>query len=113
MPIHDWTRVEAGIFHDFHHSWIEELKRTLNRGVLPEDYYALAEQRAAGVGPDVLTLQGSGDDNGAPDSGSRLTSSSGGTGVLLAPPKLQPIAETDLAFYRRKQNVIAVRHVSG
>src|SRR5438309_561880 len=21
MPIHDWTRVEAGIFHDFHHSW--------------------------------------------------------------------------------------------
>ena len=19
MPIHDWTRVEAGIFHDFHH----------------------------------------------------------------------------------------------
>lgn len=22
MPIHDWTRVEAGIFHDFHHAWI-------------------------------------------------------------------------------------------
>src|SRR5207249_4401378 len=25
----------------------------------------------------------------------------------------QPIAETDMAFYRRKQKVIAVRHVSG
>jgi hypothetical protein len=23
MPIHDWTRVDAGIFHDFHHAWIE------------------------------------------------------------------------------------------
>ena len=58
MPIHDWTRVEAGIFHDFHHAWIEEVKRALNAGVLPDDYYALAEQHAAGFGPDVLTLQG-------------------------------------------------------
>ena len=30
MPIHDWTRVPAGIFHDFHHGWIEEAKRALN-----------------------------------------------------------------------------------
>jgi hypothetical protein len=35
MPIHDWTRVDAGIFHDFHHSWIEEIKRALNRGLRP------------------------------------------------------------------------------
>jgi hypothetical protein len=47
MPIHDWTRVEAGIFHDFHHGWIEEIKRTLNAGLLPDDYYALAEQHAS------------------------------------------------------------------
>ncbi len=44
MPIHDWTRVTAGIFHDFHHAWIEEIKRALNAGLLPSDYYALAEQ---------------------------------------------------------------------
>ena len=25
MPIHDWTRVDAGIFHAFHHGWIEEI----------------------------------------------------------------------------------------
>jgi hypothetical protein len=24
MPIHDWTRVEPGIFHAFHHDWITE-----------------------------------------------------------------------------------------
>jgi hypothetical protein len=42
MPVHDWTRVDAGIFHDFHHAWIEDLKRALNRGLLPPDHYALA-----------------------------------------------------------------------
>jgi hypothetical protein len=41
MPIHDWTRVDAGIFHAFHHGWIEELARALNRGVLPNEHYAL------------------------------------------------------------------------
>ena len=24
MPVHDWTRVDAGIFHAFHHDWITE-----------------------------------------------------------------------------------------
>ena len=56
MPIHDWTRVTAGIFHDFHLSWVAEIKRRLNQGILPPRYYALAEQLAGGMGPDVLTL---------------------------------------------------------
>jgi hypothetical protein len=56
MPIHDWTRVEAGIFHHFHHSWIEEIARSLNRGLLPPDFYAMAEQFAGDFGPDVLPL---------------------------------------------------------
>src|SRR5215470_13717509 len=112
MPIHDWTRVEAGIFHAFHHDWITEIARALNRGLLPPDYYALPEQFAAGFGPDVLTLQSPGESGdgseGAPDG-----TPQGGGGVRLAPPKLQPTAETDMAFYRRKQKVVAVRHVSG
>jgi hypothetical protein len=112
MPVHDWTRVDAGIFHDFHHAWIEELKRSLNGGLLPDDYYALAEQHAAGFGPDVLTLQGA-NDNDDPDEEPRGVAPSAGIGVALASPKLQPIAETDMAFYRRKQKAVAVRHVSG
>ena len=40
MPTHDWTGVDAGIFHDFHHEWISTIKRALNRGVLPPGYYA-------------------------------------------------------------------------
>src|SRR5438876_6941035 len=35
MPVHNWTRVDAGIFHHFHHDWIAEFARVLNRGLLP------------------------------------------------------------------------------
>src|SRR5690606_1979521 len=41
MPMHDWTRVAAGIYHDFHHEWISAIKQALN-AVLPGTYYALA-----------------------------------------------------------------------
>jgi hypothetical protein len=41
MPIHDWTRVDAGLFLAFHQSWIIVLARALNTGVLPVDYFAL------------------------------------------------------------------------
>jgi hypothetical protein len=44
MPIHDWTRVDEGIFHDFHHEWILTTRCALNDGRLPPEYYALAEQ---------------------------------------------------------------------
>src|SRR5580693_308429 len=58
MPVHDWTRVDAGIFHHFHLEWIAELSRALNRGLLPPDHYALAEQITSLWEPDVLTLRG-------------------------------------------------------
>ena len=56
MPVHDWTRVDAGIFHAFHQAWITHIASALNQGLLPPDYYALAEGIAGGVGPDVLAL---------------------------------------------------------
>ena len=108
MPIHDWTRVDAGIFHAFHHEWISSIGRALNQGILPPEYYALPEQHAAGFGPDVLALESPRDNDAEADA----DNPSGG-GVLLAKPALKPTAETDMEFYRRKQNVIAIRHVSG
>ncbi len=33
--------------------------------------------------------------------------------MIIATPKARLAGETDLEFYRRKQNVVAVRHVSG
>jgi hypothetical protein len=52
MPVHDWTRVDAGIVQHFHLNWIGELARVLNRGLLPLDHYALAEQ-GNGIGEPV------------------------------------------------------------
>jgi len=109
MPVHDWKRVEDRIFHDFHHAWIEEIKRALNAGLLPDDYYALAEQYAAGYEPDVLTLQGGseGENDDPPE-----TSPTEG-GLLLAPPKMAATDEAERTFYRRKAKRVTVRHASG
>ena len=61
MPVHDWTRVSDGNFHDFHYSWVLEIKRALKRGLLPKGYYVMAEQFGGDLGaPDVLTLQTAG-----------------------------------------------------
>src|SRR5277367_5594404 len=60
MPMHDWTLVSDGTFHDFHYSWVLEIKRALKRGLLPKGYYVMAEQFGGDLGaPDVLTLQAS------------------------------------------------------
>lgn len=56
MPIHDWTRVRANRFHDFHQSWTIEIRNALNAGLLPNGYLALAEQITGGPEPDVVTL---------------------------------------------------------
>jgi hypothetical protein len=106
MPMHDWTLVEAGIFHAFHHDWITEISRALNHGLLPTEYYALPEQQAAGFGPDVLTLQ-------APTVESQADSSRGAATAVQSRPQTQFTAETDAEFYRRKKSSIVVRHVSG
>ena len=110
MPMHDWTKVEAGIFHAFHHRWISAISDALNRGTLPADYYALPEQVAAGFGPDVLTRQGGSEDE--PESPSE--SSTGGTATALRTrPRTRFTFVSEAEFYRRKKSSIVVRHVSG
>jgi hypothetical protein len=104
MPAHDWTKVPAGIFHHFHLEWIASIAHALNRGLLPKEYYALAEQYAGVYGPNVLTLQ-------APRRNSRK-SSGRDEGAVLTKPRHKPIAQTELEFYRAKQKTVAVRHVS-
>jgi hypothetical protein len=82
MPVHDWSCVSAGTFHDFHNSWIVELKRVLNQELQPEGYYAQSEQDAWDVSPDVLTLQG------ADDAGGRPFRSGGAAAVAASPPQV-------------------------
>jgi hypothetical protein len=105
MPIHDWTRVPAGIFHHFHHNWITEIARTLNGGLLPDEYYAMAEQQAAGFGPDVLTLQTARPDPGPATAGPSSTST-------LVRPQARFTSRTDGEFYRRKKSSVVIRHAS-
>ena len=58
MPIHDWTRVDAGIFHAFHHEWITELSRAESRHFARQLLcMRCPEQHAAVFCPDVLALQ--------------------------------------------------------
>lgn len=106
MPIHDWTRVDAGIFHDFHHTWITEIRRALNRGLLPPEYYALAEQIAGGLGPDVLTLERPPKDRPQP------TEPAGGVAVAKAPPRVEFRARAETDQYAAKAKAVVVRHRS-
>lgn len=105
MPIHDWTKVDPGIFHDFHHSWIAELRNALNGGLLPTGYYALAEQITRPYGPDVLTLQ----ENGTPTPGGN---GKGSVAMLENPPRVRVVQKSEIDLYAKKANHLAIRHAS-
>ncbi len=109
MPIHDWTKVDSGVFHYLHLRWIGTICDALNDGRLTKDYYAIGEQRSGGLQfePDVLALHRSQGKESTP-----TTKSGGSIGLLTAPPKATVFAESEIDAYRRKQNRIAVRHSS-
>jgi hypothetical protein len=104
MPIHDWTHVDAGIFHDFHQAWITAIRDELNGGALPSDYFAMAEQVIGGPIPDVITLQQTGRPPLAP---------SAGVGVLDAPPRARIIRKAQLDPYVAKANRLKIQHRLG
>jgi len=105
MPVHDWNRVDPGIFHDFHHEWISVTRRELNRILRGSDYYALAEQIVSGFGPDVLTLKLPGNEPEVPLP--RDSSMS----VMVAPQSKIAIQSAPGWYTNRKKSVV-VRHVS-
>lgn len=107
MPVHDWIRVDAGVFHDFHNAWITHLREALNAGLLPPDHYALGEQIAGGVGPDVLTLRAPpSEGNGTP------ADVQGTTAGAVVPPKVHLTLRAEAEQYTRRQRTLVIRHVS-
>jgi hypothetical protein len=106
MPAHDWTRVDAGLFHAFHHRWIAALCDALNAGGLPADYFALPEQRIQGPIPDVLTLQLS-------PGGESQGNGTGGLAVATAPPRVRLVKRTEADIYAAKTSRITVHHRHG
>ena len=105
MPVHDWTRVTAGVFHAFHNSSITAIQEALNNGLLPPDYYALGEQVAGPFAPDVLTLQAV-EDNRASTPGGHP----GPIALAVAPPRVRFTAQTEMDEYVRKQRTLVIRH---
>jgi Protein of unknown function (DUF4058) len=106
MPIHDWSRVDANLFHDFHQVWTIAIRNALNGGLLPKGYSALVEQHAAGVVPDVVALQGR----------TRPTpraEPSGGAVVTATPPKTRHIIRAQQEIAAARGNRITIRHPLG
>ena len=105
MPIHDWTTRHAGTYHDFHQSWIAELKKQLNGGILPAGHFAMTDQKVEGWEPDVAVPH--------------VRSASGQTAVGLSvhehPPKVRRVTlrETEAGGYARRANRIVVKHKEG
>ncbi len=107
MPVHDGTRVGAGVYHDFHNVWIGALRNALNGGLLPSGYYAMSEQHAGKYITDVITLHG---DTPTPAAPPTLTS--GGVAVADAPPKVR--RQLSLSGSARSlRKTLTVRHISG
>jgi Protein of unknown function (DUF4058) len=112
MPIHDWTKIFAGAFHDFHTAWIIELRNALNNGLLPSDYYAMAEQVTRPFGPDVLTLQMNGAHPNGATNGTASSTPLKSVALLEKPPKVRVVEESDADLYVKKANRVAIRHTS-
>jgi hypothetical protein len=108
MAIHDWSRVFDGAFHAFHHSWITFIQESLNSGILPPDYYAMAEQVAKPTVPDVLTLR-SRDDSHAPQYGEPI---GGATAVATSPPRVSISSRSEVEPFTRRQKNVVIRHAS-
>jgi hypothetical protein len=109
MPLHDWTRVDAGIYHDFHTVWMTLLRLELARGLLPPDYYVLIEQQVREderYGIDVLALYKS---PAAPPAGTTRQPRTGGGLALRTPPQVG----RHLTHPRYRHRTLVVRHVSG
>jgi hypothetical protein len=111
MPIHDWTRVEAGIYHHFHGRWLYALADALNLGGLPKGYYALAEQITRTFGPDVLTLHNP-SANGASNGTPPTRDEPGGVALAAARPKAQIEAKEKRVPPPAGQRRLSIRHIS-
>jgi hypothetical protein len=102
MSIHDWTRLEAGDFHEFHQCWVVGIRNALNSGLLPPDYMAMAKQVTGRPIPDVVTLS-TREPKGEP----------GGIAVATAPPTARVIAKFERINYAKRADRVVIRHGRG
>jgi hypothetical protein len=106
--MHDWTRVKAGTYHNFHTLWLSAITNRLNAGLLPHDYFAMAEQIIGRPESEVVTLQRAQRSTPETDFGGATTAmpKSRKTRFVLSLP-------ADAERYARKANRIAIHHELG
>lgn len=113
MPIHDWTRVTAGTFHDFHSAWITHIKESLNTECLPPGFYAMAEQHAGQIVPDVLALtspEWTAESNGLETASEGSDVPSGAVALAEAPPLVSlRVPRSEGEACRQKRRTISIR----
>src|SRR4051794_6062115 len=103
MPIHDWTRAEAGDFHHFHQTWIPLIAAAFNSGGLPPGFMALAEQVTGRPIPDVVTLESR-----------SLGGPVGGVAIAPAPaPSARVIRKLERINYAKRADRVVIRHGRG
>ena len=110
MPVHDWSRIFPGAFHDFHQAWTAEIRKALNGGLLPKGYYAAIEQIVSGPEPDVVALESC-----EPDWDSYDSSPNRRGNVMVAekrPPTVRYSFKVDQDNYAAKANLVAIKHAS-
>jgi hypothetical protein len=105
MPLHDWSRIPAGLFHDFHQTWSIQIKLALNAGILPRCLSALVEQRSGPRESDVLAIESLG----------RQRSEFGHDGgvATLAPPATRLVGRSTKQIYATRANRVVVKHRLG
>jgi hypothetical protein len=113
MPVHDWTRVVAGNFHDFHQKWIAAISNLLNEKLLPKTYYSMVEQHSLGVEPDVVTLERV-EDEGA---GGTTTLIAGSVQTKFKVQEVEPQThykdEVSESWYAARGSRVTVYHANG
>lgn len=103
MPVHDWTRVPAWIFHGFHFTWLVHIARCLNHGLLPSDHYALIEQISKDQPSGLMTIEVS-------DSVHLPKSAGAVIGASTRPPQVWFHTAAEIDCFAAK--VVAIRRTS-
>lgn len=104
MPVHDWTRVRANRFHDFHQGWTVAVCNALNAGLLPPGYFALVEQSTDYPEPDVIAPEV------GPTAGRDLYDD---PTVETDPPQAWLVTRAEVDCYARQANRVVIRHPDG
>ena len=104
--MHDWTRVKPGTYHNFHYRWIAAIIDRLNSGLLPPDFFAMAEQIIGRPETDVVALQ----TRSRPES---PTERNGGVAVSTSRPQTRFVMPLEVERYAQMANRIAIHHELG